>query len=90
MDSTQFLTLDEASVLAGTPKPTLRFWIRCGRIRGYRPGRRVLVERSELLAFLRSAQVVARPPSQQERRAGQCAANQEGDGDDGADIRHEA
>lgn len=80
MDSTQFLTLDEASQLVGTPKPTLRFWIRCGRIRGYRPGRRVLVERSELLAFLRGAEVAARNRQKQGRRARTSPAPHEGDG----------
>lgn len=46
----EYLTLAEASVLARTPIPTLRQWVREGRIQAYRPGRKVLV----LAASLRS------------------------------------
>ncbi|MAT26115.1 MAG: hypothetical protein CMN31_10615 [Sandaracinus sp.] len=50
---TQFLTLDEAAEVARTSPSTVRHWIRVGKLDAHRPGRRVLVERSVLVAFLR-------------------------------------
>lgn len=49
-----FLTLPEASEEIRTPVRTLRLWIAQGRLVSYRPGRRVLVKREELIALVES------------------------------------
>ncbi len=43
----EWLTLEEAATAIKTPVPTLREWIRKGRLKAYRPGRNVLVSRSD-------------------------------------------
>lgn len=53
MNDHDFLTLPEAAEIARASVNTLRFWIREGRLPASKPGRRVLVERSALIAFLR-------------------------------------
>jgi excisionase family DNA binding protein len=50
----EYLTLASAAEFADTPVPTLRHWISRGKLKGYRPGRRVLVEKRDLVRFLRS------------------------------------
>jgi excisionase family DNA binding protein len=54
MTSTDYLTLAEAAEIARVPIKSLRWWITCGKLRSYKPGRRRLVKRSELLAFIES------------------------------------
>lgn len=56
----EFVDLAEASRLAGnTPVPTLREWISKGRLAAYKPGRRVLLKRLEVLALVERARVGA-------------------------------
>jgi excisionase family DNA binding protein len=50
----QYMTLKRAAEFADTPVPTLRHWIYRGKLKAYRPGRRVLVQKSDLVRFLRS------------------------------------
>jgi excisionase family DNA binding protein len=47
-----FMLLEDASTACATPIGTLRQWIADGRLPSYRPGRRVLVRRAELAAFI--------------------------------------
>lgn len=56
MDIPEFVTVDEAAQLARTGPSTVRHWIREGRLRAAKPGRRVLIERRALLALLRGDQ----------------------------------
>ena len=49
----RFLTLEEAARIARTTVPSVRHWVRTGKLPAHRPGRRVLVERETLIAFLR-------------------------------------
>ena len=53
----EFLGLKVAGRLTDPPTAvgTLRDWINKGKLRGYRPGRPMLVKRSELLALLGGA-----------------------------------
>jgi excisionase family DNA binding protein len=44
----RYLNLKQASEAIATPVPTLRAWLRDGRLRGYKPGRSVLVLASDL------------------------------------------
>ena len=53
MANDDLLTLDEAALLLRTPTRTLRRWIRNGRIPAYKPGRRLLLLRRDLLEFVR-------------------------------------
>ena len=55
----QLLTLDEACTMVRTPKGTLRYWIATGRLTAYRPGRRVLIHKSDLLDFVRRGRIGA-------------------------------
>ena len=48
----EYLLLEEAAEIARTTVPTVRFWIQMGKLRARRPGRRVLIRRRDLLAFL--------------------------------------
>jgi excisionase family DNA binding protein len=52
-----FLTLDEIAVITRAPLSSVRGWIRHGRLPATRPGRRVLVRRADLDAFLAAAAV---------------------------------
>lgn len=46
------LTLEECAEHARTSTSTVRYWIATGKLRSRRPGRRVLVRRADLAAFL--------------------------------------
>jgi len=48
----EILILEEVARLTRTPLNTVRFWVRTGRLRSFRPGRRRLVWRSDLAEFL--------------------------------------
>ena len=48
----QLLLLDEVAQIARASLPTVRHWIREGRLASVRPGRRRMVWRSELMRFL--------------------------------------
>jgi excisionase family DNA binding protein len=51
----RYLTLESASALLdGTPTESIRFWIWQGRIKGYRPGSKLLVREDELRSFVES------------------------------------
>jgi excisionase family DNA binding protein len=52
MDDRIYLTIEEAAELARAPEKTVRWWILQGRLRSFRPGRRVLIRRDDLLAFI--------------------------------------
>lgn len=52
MTRPRFLTLEEAGELARTPVKSIRLWISSGRLRGFKPGRRVLVREADLLALI--------------------------------------
>ena len=47
-----FLLLTECAELARVPVSTVRHWIAIGRLRSVRPGRRRMVRRDDLEAFL--------------------------------------
>lgn len=48
----RFLTLDECAAEARVSLSSVRHWLRTGKLRSVRPGRRRLVERSEFERFL--------------------------------------
>jgi hypothetical protein len=51
----EYVTLEAASGLAspnGIPIATLRYWIQVGKLRGFRPGRRVLVRLPDVIALI--------------------------------------
>jgi excisionase family DNA binding protein len=48
----RFLTLDECAAEARVSRSSVRHWLRTGKLRSVRPGRRRLVERSEFERFL--------------------------------------
>lgn len=50
-----FMTLVEASAAVRTPVRTLRFWIAQGRLQAFRPGKKVLVRRADLLRLVESS-----------------------------------
>ena len=49
------LILEEVAELTRAKLETVRFWIKQGRLRSLRPGRRRLVRRQDLEAFLAKA-----------------------------------
>lgn len=82
----RYLTLEEAAGVARVSPSTLRSWIRLGRLRAFRPGRRLLLVEAELHAFVQRA--LRQPPSataETPELAGPGASC--GDGDDGAAFR---
>lgn len=46
------LTLEEVAAIVHVKPETARHWLWEGRLRGFKPGRTVLVKESELLAFV--------------------------------------
>lgn len=63
-DKPPLLTLPAAAQIVEPPIPvkTLRRWVADGRLPAYRPGRRVLVRREDLLALIESAPVTGPVP----------------------------
>lgn len=49
-----FLTLEQISQNLHTPIESIRWWIQQGKLKAYRPGRKVLVRQDDLLAFIES------------------------------------
>jgi excisionase family DNA binding protein len=49
----RFLTIEECAVEARISLSSLRHWLRVGKLKSIRPGRRRLIERIEFEAFLR-------------------------------------
>lgn len=50
--SAEFLTLPEAAAIVRAPLASVRYWAASGRLVTFRPGRRVLVGRADLDAFI--------------------------------------
>jgi excisionase family DNA binding protein len=48
----RFLTLEECAAEARVSPSSVRHWLRMGKLRSVRPGRRRLVERAEFERFL--------------------------------------
>jgi excisionase family DNA binding protein len=55
----RYLTLEAAAALCGTPAESIRGWVARGRLRGFRPGRGLLVREDELIALVESCEVSA-------------------------------
>jgi excisionase family DNA binding protein len=55
----RYITLEEAGTLCSSPPETVRKWTRSGKLRGYRPGKLLLVREDELRAFLQSSDTVS-------------------------------
>jgi excisionase family DNA binding protein len=51
-DDDEYLLVAEVAALCRTPTSSVREWIRTGRLAATRPGRRVLVRRSDVEALL--------------------------------------
>jgi excisionase family DNA binding protein len=58
-----FLFLTECAAHARVPVSTVRHWIAIGRLPSVRPGRRRMVRREDLEAFLACATAPQLPPS---------------------------
>lgn len=52
LDSQELLLLEEVAQQCRTSLSTVRHWIRTGRLKSVRPGRRRLVARREMCRFL--------------------------------------
>ena len=63
------LVLSEVASICRVPIATARFWARTGRIQSYKPGRRRLVRRRDLLAFIAAARCRATETEGSERTA---------------------
>jgi excisionase family DNA binding protein len=50
----RYITLEEAGTLCSSPPETIRKWTRSGKLKGYRPGKLLLVREDELRAFIES------------------------------------
>lgn len=57
-----FIPLEDAAALACSPLESVRAWIKRGLLRSYKPGRRVLIKRAELLAFIEASARGVEPP----------------------------
>ena len=49
---TDLLFLEEVAAVMRVPVSSVRYWIRKGRLQSLKPGRRVLVRRTELQDFI--------------------------------------
>jgi excisionase family DNA binding protein len=47
-----FLTLDQVAEIARVPRETARYWTRSGKLRAFRPGRKVIVREEDLLEMI--------------------------------------
>jgi len=54
----EYLTLELASELTSTPIKTIRHWIECNRLPACKPGKRVLIKKSDLQKLLEESAVV--------------------------------
>lgn len=57
VDNNRFLTTEECATEGRVSRSTLYHWLRTGKLRSVRPGRRRLIERAEFERFLAAAQV---------------------------------
>jgi excisionase family DNA binding protein len=55
--SARYLTLAQASERVSTPSETIRYWIHLGRLKGFKPGRQVLVRESDLDELIEASAV---------------------------------
>ena len=55
------LLLEEVAEIARVSTDTVRFWVRRGKLASLRPGRRRMVPRAALEAFLRQSMKTASP-----------------------------
>jgi excisionase family DNA binding protein len=51
----EYLVLEEVAAFCRASLSTVRFWIRTGKLRSFRPGRRRLVRRADVVAFVTAA-----------------------------------
>jgi excisionase family DNA binding protein len=51
-----YLHIEEAATLARTSVKTVRHWLLVGKLKGRRPGRRVLIRTQDLIALIEGAQ----------------------------------
>jgi excisionase family DNA binding protein len=65
MPDPRYLTIEEAAELARTPVKSVRVWIYDGRLPSFRPGKRVLIRRDDLVALIERRPL----PSREERAA---------------------
>jgi excisionase family DNA binding protein len=72
----RYLTLREAAAIANTPAETIRYWIHLGRLRGFKPGRSLLVRDDDLEEYIAGSQVKGwrGPPSGRTSRPARRAA----------------
>ncbi|HVW27884.1 MAG TPA: helix-turn-helix domain-containing protein [Polyangiaceae bacterium] len=59
MSAAKYLTLRDAATRLCTSSETIRFWIYQGRLKGYKPGRSVLVRETDLDALIESSAIDA-------------------------------
>lgn len=57
MPAPSFLTVEEAAAALRVPVATIRYWLAVEKIRGFKPGRRVLIKAEDLTAFVESTEV---------------------------------
>jgi excisionase family DNA binding protein len=47
-----YVLIPEAAAIACTSEKTVRHWLLVGKLKARKPGRRVLIKRDELMAFI--------------------------------------
>lgn len=52
----RFLTLDDAAARVGLTRHTIREWLRQRKLASFRPGKRVLVRESDLIAIVEASE----------------------------------
>jgi len=55
--SAKYLTLAEAAAIARTKPESVRYWVWLRKLRGFKPGRALLVREDDLHALIESNQV---------------------------------
>ena len=64
----EYLLADEVARKARTTVSTVRYWVKSGKLRGHRPGRRLLFHRSDVDAFLTGEPANTQNANDTERR----------------------
>jgi excisionase family DNA binding protein len=52
-----FLTIPEVADALRVPKGTVRYWLAVEKLRGFKPGRSVLIKAEDVAAFVEAAEV---------------------------------
>ena len=52
-----FLTLNQVAERLHTPIATVRYWLSVGKLKGFKPGRHVLIKEADLAAFVEAAEL---------------------------------